>query len=86
MTSRIRIRICNTNPDPGVKIVFFVVVFHHRDETREILVQTGVIGICGRWPLAAPLLFGSRLAFRGGGGEGNGARKVVNIKIVNSKG
>ncbi len=33
----------------------------------SLLVQTGVIGICGRWPLAAPLLFGSRLAVLGGG-------------------
>jgi hypothetical protein len=42
--------------------------FHHQNDTREVLVQTGVIGICGRWPLAAPFLFGSRLALWGGGG------------------
>jgi hypothetical protein len=42
--------------------------FHHRNDTREVIVQTGVIGICGRWPLAAPLLIVSRLPFIGGEG------------------
>jgi hypothetical protein len=37
-------------------------------------VQTGVIGICGRWPLAAPLLLGSRLAFMGREGKGIGVK------------
>jgi hypothetical protein len=41
------------------------------NKPSEVLVQTGVIGICGRWPLAAPLLFGSRLAVLGGGGKQN---------------
>jgi hypothetical protein len=43
--------------------------FHHRNDTREVIVQTGVIGICGRWPLAAPLLIVSRLPLMGGRGE-----------------
>ncbi len=50
---------------PYFLLFFFLLLkfqkFHHRNDTREVIVQTGVIGICGRWPLAAPLLIVSRL-------------------------
>jgi hypothetical protein len=41
------------------------------NKPSEVLVQTGVIGRDGRWPLAAPLLFVSKPAVYGGVVDGN---------------
>jgi hypothetical protein len=63
-------------------ICFVVVVIRSTigNKPSEILVQTGVIGKDGRWPLAATLLFGSRLAVLWGGGKQKDQRKTKEKK------